>query len=50
MLDDWLPPPQAKVEFANADIGSSPAPYTVNQPLIPNVGNAAAFVPSNASG
>jgi hypothetical protein len=41
-------PARSKVEFANADIDSSPAPYTVNRPLMPSVGNAAAFVPSNA--
>jgi hypothetical protein len=40
-------PARSKVEFANADIGSSPAPYTVNRPLMPSVGNAAVSVPSN---
>jgi hypothetical protein len=32
---------RSKVKFTNADIGSCPAPYTVNRPLMPSVGNAA---------
>jgi hypothetical protein len=43
-------PARSMVEFTNADIGSSPAPYTVNRPLMPSVGNAAVSVPSYASG
>jgi hypothetical protein len=43
-------PARSMVEFANADIGSSPTPYTLNRPLMTSVGNAAAFVPSNAPG
>jgi hypothetical protein len=37
-------PARSMIEFTNADIGSSPAPYTLNRPLMPSVGNEAARI------